>query len=275
MSRILRGQNKHTISFRIVLNLQPPDLAVYRYRCKQNQGGRKMRKFLFLICTTGIINFALADTIDINWMIGDSVYDTSTCTVGGDLILPTAPTKYGYTFQGWTQYIPLEYIESTGIQYINTNITGSTNAVIDMQGIAISDELVRFVLSPINATTYTNAFGIYRNQISGFSNINAQNRQVYNISYDANSITVNGIRSTGYHIENNVNLSLFGNYQAARRSYIKLYSAKIYNNNTLLRDFVPVKRASDNVVGLYDLVSDTFFTNALSGSSFSAGPAID
>jgi len=36
-------------------------------------------------------------------MIGDSVYDTTTCTVGDDLILPTPPIKYGYHFVGWRE----------------------------------------------------------------------------------------------------------------------------------------------------------------------------
>lgn len=41
-----------------------------------------------------------------------------------------------------------------------------------------------------------------------------------------------------------------------------LYYALIYDGNNLIRQFIPAKRKSDNVVGLYDLVNDTFYTNA-------------
>ena len=42
----------------------------------------------------------------------------------------------------------------------------------------------------------------------------------------------------------------------------KLYGCKIRDNNTLVRDFVPVIRVSDNKPWLYDLVNDVFYTNA-------------
>ena len=46
---------------------------------------------------------ARADTETITWYVDDSVYDTTTCQSGGDVILPTAPTPpYGYSFYGWT-----------------------------------------------------------------------------------------------------------------------------------------------------------------------------
>ena len=71
-----------------------------------------MKKILVL-CAIFITNVTLADTINVNWMVGDSVYDTTTCTVGDDLILPTPPTKRGYTFQGWQPfYVFLEYIHT-------------------------------------------------------------------------------------------------------------------------------------------------------------------
>lgn len=44
---------------------------------------------------------AFGDTLNITWMDGDSVHGTSSCTVGGNLVLPNAPTKRGYTFIGW------------------------------------------------------------------------------------------------------------------------------------------------------------------------------
>jgi hypothetical protein len=54
----------------------------------------------------------------------------------------------------------------------------------------------------------------------------------------------------------------------------RIYYAKTYDNNTLVRNFVPAKRDSDDVLGMYDTVSGQFFTNAAtSGPDFTAGPS--
>jgi hypothetical protein len=50
---------------------------------------------------------------------------------------------------------------------------------------------------------------------------------------------------------------------------VKLYSFKMYDNNVLVRDFIPVKNAS-NIVGLYDKVYGVFYTT--STGAFTAGP---
>jgi hypothetical protein len=61
---------------------------------------------------------------------------------------------------------------------------------------------------------------------------------------------------------------------ASNFSKYKLKRFKIWDSETLVRDFVPVKRNSDDVVGLYDVVNDTFYTNAGSGT-FIAGKEFD
>jgi hypothetical protein len=55
--------------------------------------------------------------------------------------------------------------------------------------------------------------------------------------------------------------------------YARLYYTKMWKNGTLVRYLIPAKRNSDNVVGMYDTVSKTFFTNAGSGA-FIAGPVV-
>lgn len=54
---------------------------------------------------------------------------------------------------------------------------------------------------------------------------------------------------------------------------MKVYSFKMYDNNILVRDFVPVVRSRDGVAGLYDMVGHKFYANAGSGS-FKAGGVI-
>lgn len=43
---------------------------------------------------------------------------------------------------------------------------------------------------------------------------------------------------------------------------IKLYYLKIFDNWKLVRDLIPCYRKSDNVIWLYDLVDDQFYTNS-------------
>ena len=64
------------------------------------------------------------------------------------------------------------------------------------------------------------------------------------------------------------------NWSIAERASLKYYSFKIYDNTTLIRDFVPCYRTSDNEIWLYDLVNDVFYTN--SGSwTFTKWPDVD
>ena len=46
----------------------------------------------------------------------------------------------------------------------------------------------------------------------------------------------------------------------------KVYYCKITVDGTLVRNFVPCYRKSDNIVGLYDLVNGVFYTNAGTGN---------
>jgi hypothetical protein len=50
----------------------------------------------------------------------------------------------------------------------------------------------------------------------------------------------------------------------------KIFYVQIYDNNILVRDFIPARRNSDGVLGMYDTVTNTFFTNAGTGE-FIAG----
>lgn len=45
-----------------------------------------------------------------------------------------------------------------------------------------------------------------------------------------------------------------------------IYSWKFYQDNVLIRDFIPCYRKSDNEIGLYDLVTETFYTNKGTGT---------
>ena len=54
---------------------------------------------------------------------------------------------------------------------------------------------------------------------------------------------------------------------------MSVYYCKIYDNGTLVRDFVPMKDTTSNAGVMFDNVSGTIFNNAGSGT-FTAGPVI-
>ena len=55
--------------------------------------------------------------------------------------------------------------------------------------------------------------------------------------------------------------------------FAKLYSAKIYEDGILVRDFVPCTRDSDGVAGVYDIVNNQFYGSANS-KPLVAGPTV-
>jgi len=65
----------------------------------------------------------------------------------------------------------------------------------------------------------------------------------------------------------------YGTNSTYRYSDATIYSASIVKNGITVRDFVPAKRDSDSVYGLYDLITDTFYTSP-NGNNFSGGDPI-
>lgn len=68
--------------------------------------------------------------------------------------------------------------------------------------------------------------------------------------------------------------SSFSNTSNAPQRYCNgtIYYFKLFVEGSLVRDLVPCKN-SNNVVGMYDVVNDTFYTSP-NGAAFVAGPAV-
>ena len=57
------------------------------------------------------------------------------------------------------------------------------------------------------------------------------------------------------------------------KSKAKCYYAKIWEDDVLVRNFIPCYRKSDNEPGLYDTVNKVFYTNSGTGE-FLVGPEV-
>ena len=175
----------------------------------------------------------------------------------------------------------VEYIESSKTQYIDTglHLTATTGVMLDIQFTGYANQQAIGVLEPsvgrfapcfMDSDNYIKCAINLQNQMITYTQTGPLDRNVYEYNISNNDIKFNGtsIGTVGNIGTSSNTIYLFGrNYQASPLlSSAKLYSCKIYDNNTLARDFVPCYRKADNVAGLYDLVNGVFYTNAGTGT---------
>lgn len=221
-----------------------------------------MKRFVLILCTMFCCVAAIAQTISIDWKIGNDIYSQSTCEYGGDLNVPTAPTKYGYTFQGWANYTPIEYLESTGTQRIDTGVTASAGT-----------NSVKLLIDYFPTTTegYMGWNGCTQLRMSNL--VSGRRQTAYSLCTN-DGITINVV--DGIQKERSPfgfgggNLHLFALGASGFTTKGRLYSAQIYVDDILVRDFIPVL-GKDDVPYLYDKVEGKFYYNKGTGN-FIAGP---
>lgn len=179
---------------------------------------------------------------------------------------------------------PIEYLESTGTQYIDTEIypNGATKIELDYAGVQnqtfvigsrinYNNSAFYFTNGGTQGTNYGQWFLNYGNSFQTPSYVNDNNRHVLSISntiiFDNSTIATftSGSFNCPYY------MYAFASNMAGTVSYgkYKVYSCKIYNGNTLVRDFIPVRVGQ--VGYLYDKVSGQLFGNAGTGN-FVLGP---
>lgn len=203
-----------------------------------------------------------------------------------------------------SNYMELEYIQATGTQYINSGYIHTANTKIRTKLYVTQDSVhnYQFIFgSRKSSYTYNNlnfatrwngsntfCYGRTGNEQTGGS---AMYNQIINVeAYQSTCSWTNesGVRSSitssgtvnagmgpiGIFCMNQSSSS--GGWSPESNTYsgnVKLYEFKIYETDTLFREYIPVKRISDNVIGLYELNTNTFLTNVGSGT-FLGGPVI-
>ena len=188
-------------------------------------------------------------------------------------------------------YQQVEYIESTGTQYIDTGI--NTNTTTSRYETKINPSLVSGTIGIFGTRNDSSATpssmnvfiidGIFRlDWLSGTISSSARisSNTEYAISITRGLATINNVNYTSGDTTSKDGSYTFyvGSFNNAGSVYSKgfsgkIYYSKLYNNNILVFDGVPCYRKSDNEIGMYDLVSNTFYTNAGTGT-FTAGAEI-
>ena len=184
-------------------------------------------------------------------------------------------------------YTQLEYIQSSGTQWIDTGFKPNQNTRIKMDcnvigfnsedaflfGARIASGNTAFCLAADDANTRW--FALYGNAVQ---NPTGTCTGKHSIDFNQNVLTLDGKNFTFAKttFQSSYNLLLFatitnGNVDS-QRGKMAIYSCQIYDNGNLIRDFVPCVDPTGNA-GLYDVVSGQFYGNAGTGT-FTAGPEV-
>ncbi len=188
------------------------------------------------------------------------------------------------------QYIQLEYIESTGTQYIDTGVLAESGKSWEIEfsfsslvnngfiGARVSNFRFWFIL-------YSSYFdlGLGDDRYISSVPIVAGNRYKNTLVTDNNGWVsyINDIEvakgndvATKETIKGSIYLFKINNVSGSGYSgNSRIYYTKIWDGDALIYDFIPVLRLNGGKPGMYDKVSGRFFTNQGTGE-FIAGPEV-
>ena len=180
-------------------------------------------------------------------------------------------------------YKQAEYIRSTGTQWIDTGFkpNANTRIVMDVENLNAAASTCYF--GARSAASSTNAYAcVFFTNIDGASNmrldyygssknVSCNSLRRLLIDWNKNVTSIGGattVTNTASTKASAYNLCLLAVNTAGAVNLgasVKLYSCQIYDNGTLIRDFVPCTNAS-GTAGLYDMVNGAFYGNSGTGA---------
>lgn len=186
----------------------------------------------------------------------------------------------------WGRYKPVEYIQSSGTQYIDTGIPAISGVSTEMKGslATVNTGTGDYLLAARTIRFF--AFAAYRNKFNitlvddnQTTTIGANEVHTVSLQTDGSgswTSYVDGVfnNSGNDKVTSNANLYMFARKYGDSidvKTAGKIYYCKIWQGNTLVRDFIPVKDVVNNVYGMYDRVTNTFFGNAGTGAFTGGG----
>ena len=184
-------------------------------------------------------------------------------------------------------YTQLDYIQSSGTQYIDTGFTGgsTTRAVVDCQVMSTTGGFQGIVTSR-QSVSMTSNFSLWAMSTTGnFRDDYGANDKVqftaastrHTFDKNGNTLSVDGVVVASHPsaaFQCVTQLRLFaGNTGGAlgEPSNLRMWSCKIYEDGEMVRNLYPCRRDSDGAIGMYDTVGGAFYGNSGTGA-FAAGP---
>lgn len=191
----------------------------------------------------------------------------------GDMYLQYSQLPAGYT--------PLEYIQSSGTQYISTRYIPSvyTTVALKLNSQMIQDSAIfgsEWALNGFFLMFYDAKFRWHSSDAVNSYTI-TENTD-YTVKANVTGLEVNGTRyaaTPGGAVATPIRIfsttTPGGGSSSNRKGSFKLYYFSAYESGRLMLHMIPVKRNSDNALGLYDLLGGEFYGNGGTGN-FTAGP---
>lgn len=187
-------------------------------------------------------------------------------------------------------YKEVEYLESTGEEYIDLGYaldTSTDDIEIDVQ-VLQTETQTNFFGARYSTTRYVYTLatnGVYwrwgwKNNSDSTAVAADTNKHTLKIDHTTNTLLLDGVSiatkgSAVTNIETPTSATLFCIHTAGTQTFyfgaVRISGFRKWTNGTLMTSLVPCRRKSDNVLGMYDLVTDTFFTNAAETGAFIAG----
>ena len=184
-------------------------------------------------------------------------------------------------------YAQLEYIESTGTQYINTNIVPShthTKVTADIQFTTVTPNETKmpfgvnrngryFMLVLYSDSRFQMNCGVSGSTLDLFVTTATTDRTIIMLEknqniYNAQGFGVSLSGTCGSISTQSDNICLFArcsNNNITNKIAMKLYHCQMALNGNIVREYYPALRISDSKPGLYDPAGGIFYTNAGSG----------
>ena len=179
-------------------------------------------------------------------------------------------------------YKQLEYIQSSGTQWIDTGVKPNQNTKVEMKVSTTegTSSNVPYLFGAQDNNNYFVAtwvlgfgYSLVTSGIDLYDGVAHDVKVENGVLYKDGTAIAHGQAST-FNIS--VSIGLFAVHSTKISDAFgvcKVYSCKIYDNGVLVRDFTPCKNA-DGVVGVWDDVNSSFYSNAGTGT-FIAGPVVN
>lgn len=180
-------------------------------------------------------------------------------------------------------YTEVQYIRSTGTQYVDTGFKPNHNTRVVMDLLYMGNENISNEFGAWNSsnsgaficltTGKNNLYPFYGNMSQQVS-VDRTMRHI--VDMDKNVVKMNGKTMIAFNAATfacvyPLFLCCFNNAGSTENmTSLRIYSCQIYDNGTLIRDYVPCISPA-GAVGLYDLVDGKFYGNSGTGVFF-AGP---
>lgn len=182
-----------------------------------------------------------------------------------------------------SEYQEVEYIQSSGTQWIDTWVIPTQNTKSQMKVLFVdytwdvvywmynwNDNADYRLINKYNNNTqiWKCIFDFWTQRIMSssavFSTGTAYELEIWNYYVKDLSSWTNLVSWTTISSYTGSRTITLNNYNNSTYSKNRWYYVKIYENWALVRDFIPCYRKSDNVIWMYDLVNNQFYTNSWS-----------